>query len=125
MSFTDDYFKNNSINGSSKSSSKSSSSSSSKKKKYDIDTNDFTSSFFKNYSDDELKVNSSSNNSQSSLSKYLDSEEKVNEYNKFIEQMQTTRQEQYDLENRLAEKRKQEAENNVKNKNKLKLCTKW
>lgn len=114
MSFTDDYFKNNSINGSSKSNSKSSSSSSSKKKKYDIDTNDFTSSFFKSYSDDELKVNSSSNNSQSSLSKYLDSEEKVNEYNKFIEQMQTTRQEQYDLENRLAEKRKQEAENNVK-----------
>ena len=80
-SFTSDFFKNNKAESSSTSSSKKK-----KKKKNEIDVNNFTDSFFSNYGDDDLKV-SSENIKTSYQSKYLKTQEQVDEYNDFISKL--------------------------------------
>ena len=88
-SFTSDFFKNNKAESSSTSSSKKK-----KKKKSEIDVNNFTDSFFSNYSDDDLKV-SSENTKTSYQSKYLKTQEQVDEYNDFISKLNTNVEEYY------------------------------
>lgn len=88
-SFTSDFFKNNKAESSSTSSSKKK-----KKKKNEIDVNNFTDSFFSNYGDDDLKV-SSENTKTSYQSKYLKTQEQVDEYNDFISKLNTDREEYY------------------------------
>ena len=88
-SFTSDFFKNNKTINSSNSSS-----TNKKKKKNDIDVNNFTESFFSNYNDEDLKV-SNKNNETSYKSKYLKTQEQVDEYNDFISKLNTDREEYY------------------------------
>ena len=84
-SFTSDFFKNNKTTNSSNTSS-----TKKKKKKNEIDVNNFTESFFSNYDDKDLKV-SSKNNETSYKSKYLKTQEQVDEYNDFISKLNTDR----------------------------------
>lgn len=101
-SFTSDFFKNNkTTNHSNTSSTKK------KKKKNEIDVNNFTESFFSNYDDKDLKV-SNKNNETSYQSKYLKTQEQVDEYNDFISKLNTDREEYYKKQQEQEIKRQQE-----------------
>ena len=101
-SFTSDFFKNNkTTNYSNTSSTKK------KKKKNEIDVNNFTESFFSNYDDEDLKV-SNKNNETSYKSKYLKTQEQVDEYNDFISKLNTDREEYYKKQQEQEIKRQQE-----------------
>ena len=115
-SFTSDFFKNNKAESSSISSSKKK-----KKKKNEIDVNNFTDSFFSNYGDDDLKV-SSENTKTSYQSKYLKTQEQVDEYNDFISKLNTDREEYYkkQAEREAAKAKKLQEEELNKNKDAIK-----
>ena len=115
-SFTSDFFKNNKAESSSTSSSKKK-----KKKKNEIDVNNFTDSFFSNYGDDDLKV-SSENTKTSYQSKYLKTQEQVDEYNDFISKLNTDREEYYkkQAEREAAKAKKLQEEELNKNKDAIK-----
>ena len=101
-SFTSDFFKNNKTTNSSNTSS-----TKKKKKKNEIDVNNFTESFFSNYDDEDLKV-SNKNNETSYKSKYLKTQEQVDEYNDFISKLNTDREEYYKKQQAQEIKRQQE-----------------
>lgn len=101
-SFTSDFFKNNKTTNSSNTSS-----TKKKKKKTELDVNNFTESFFSNYDDKDLKV-SSKNNETSYQSKYLKTQEQVDEYNDFISKLNTDREEYYKKQQEQEIKRQQE-----------------
>lgn len=77
-SFTDEFFKNSK-------NTKSSTTTTNKKKKKELDVDNFTSSFFENYSDDE--------DTKSSLSNYDDSF--IEEYNTFLDELNVVRQDYF------------------------------
>ena len=101
-SFTSDFFKNNKTTNSSNTSS-----TKKNKKKNKIDVNNFTESFFSNYDDEDLKV-SNKNNETSYKSKYLKTQEQVDEYNDFISKLNTDREEYYKKQQEQEIKRQQE-----------------
>lgn len=111
-SFTSDFFKNNKTTNSSNTSS-------TKKKKNEIDVNNFTESFFSNYDDKDLKV-SSKNNETSYKSKYLKTQEQVDEYNDFISKLNTDREEYYKKQEREIKKQQEEAKKQQEEFNKNK-----
>ena len=113
-SFTSDFFKNNKTTNSSNTSS-----TKKKKKKNEIDVNNFTESFFSNYDDKDLKV-SSKNNETSYKSKYLKTQEQVDEYNDFISKLNTDREEYYKKQEREIKKQQEEAKKQQEEFNKNK-----